>query len=296
MNVHYQAVLVLAGDWPVTPHPTLLPGGKGSTAPKYELPSNVCTFYYLELAVDSRLQRKVDQLRQVLEGSKGNITYDWREDLYDREDLGDGRIMPQSWHEGRRYDRFEEPYSPVETRSVRGRRKPQTGSLLALTSENDINEKSRPDSRRRRVASVRHKEPTSSSLPRSGAIYGTLPRKPRKPRSPAPDLQPLVRRSTVSKENVSLEESDEEAQTKHRALSASPVRKIVKKKPPNSLDIMYSKNQALDTKPRTFRTRRKNVSKSLPNPPKEEEKEATDNLSEDTFSMTYSEEDKREAK
>jgi len=77
-NVHYQAVLVLAGDWPVTPHPTLLPGGKGSTAPKYELPSNVCTFYYLELAVDSRLQRKVDQLRQVLEGSKGNITYDWR--------------------------------------------------------------------------------------------------------------------------------------------------------------------------------------------------------------------------
>jgi len=77
-NVPYQAVLVLAGDWPVTPHPTLLPGGKGSTAPKYEMPSSVFTFYYLELAIDSRLQRKVDQLRQVLEGSKGNITYDWR--------------------------------------------------------------------------------------------------------------------------------------------------------------------------------------------------------------------------
>jgi len=77
-NVLYQAVLVLAGDWPVTPHPTLLPGGKGSTAPKYEMPSSVFTFYYLELAIDSRLQRKVDQLRQVLEGSKGNITYDWR--------------------------------------------------------------------------------------------------------------------------------------------------------------------------------------------------------------------------
>jgi len=77
-NVPYQAVLVLAGDWPVTPHPTLLPGGKGSTAPKYELPSSACTFYYLELAIDSRLQRKVDQLKQVLEGSKGNITYDWR--------------------------------------------------------------------------------------------------------------------------------------------------------------------------------------------------------------------------
>ena len=36
------------------------------------------TFYYLELAIDSRLQRKVDQLRQVLNGSRGNITYDWR--------------------------------------------------------------------------------------------------------------------------------------------------------------------------------------------------------------------------
>ena len=77
-NVPYQAVLVLAGDWPVTPHPTLLPGGKGSTAPKYEMPSHACTFYYLELAMDSRLQRKVDQLKQVLEGCSGNITYDWR--------------------------------------------------------------------------------------------------------------------------------------------------------------------------------------------------------------------------
>jgi len=77
-NVPYQAVLVLAGDWPITPHPTLLPGGKGSTAPKYEMPSNNFTFYYLELAIDSRLKRKVDQLKQVLEGSRGNITYDWR--------------------------------------------------------------------------------------------------------------------------------------------------------------------------------------------------------------------------
>jgi len=78
-NIPYQAILVLAGDWPLTPHPTLLPGGKGSKAPKYELPtSGVFTFYYMELAMDSKLQRKVGQLRQVLEGSKGNITYDWR--------------------------------------------------------------------------------------------------------------------------------------------------------------------------------------------------------------------------
>lgn len=77
-NIQYQAILVLAGDWPITPHPTLFPGGKGSKAPKYEIPRGDFTFYYLELALDSRLKRKVDQLKEVLAGSKGNITYDWR--------------------------------------------------------------------------------------------------------------------------------------------------------------------------------------------------------------------------
>jgi len=77
-NINYQAILVLAGDWPITPHPTLFPGGQGSKAPKYELPKGDFTFYYLELALDSRLKRKVDQLKEVLAGSKGNITYDWR--------------------------------------------------------------------------------------------------------------------------------------------------------------------------------------------------------------------------
>jgi len=77
-NIQYQAILVLAGDWPITPHPTLFPGGKGSKAPKYEIPRGNFTFYYLELALDSRLKRKVDQLKEVLAGSKGNITYDWR--------------------------------------------------------------------------------------------------------------------------------------------------------------------------------------------------------------------------
>eukprot|EP00092_Neocalanus_flemingeri_P016958 GFUD01018343.1.p1 GENE.GFUD01018343.1~~GFUD01018343.1.p1 ORF type:complete len:440 (+),score=159.29 GFUD01018343.1:84-1403(+) len=77
-NIQYQAILVLAGDWPITPHPTLFPGGKGSKAPKYDVPKGDFTFYYLELALDSRLKRKVDQLKEVLAGSKGNITYDWR--------------------------------------------------------------------------------------------------------------------------------------------------------------------------------------------------------------------------
>jgi len=76
-NIQYQAILVLAGDWPITPHPTMFPGGKGSKAPKYEMPKDH-TFYYLELALESRMKRKVDMLKEVLAGSKGNITYDWR--------------------------------------------------------------------------------------------------------------------------------------------------------------------------------------------------------------------------
>ena len=77
-NVQYQALAVLAGDWPSTPHTTLFPGGKGSKAPKYELPPGDFTFYYLELALESRLQRRVDRLKNILSGSKGSISYDWR--------------------------------------------------------------------------------------------------------------------------------------------------------------------------------------------------------------------------
>ena len=208
-------------------------------------------------------------------------------DMYEEEGTNDKRIMPQSWHEGRTYERFEEDDSPVQTRAVRGRRKPQTGSLMALTNESDINDRNIPDPRRRRVGSVRHKDPVSStSIPRSGSLYGTMPRKPRKPRSPLPDMQPLVRRSTLSKENVSLEESEGETQSKHRAFSASPKRKVVKKKPPSSLEI----------KSPPIRTKR-NISKKLPKQTEEyEDIEPPDNISEDAFSMTYSEEDKKEGK
>ena len=50
---------MLAGFWPSCPHPTLFPGGQGSVAPSYELPSGTFTFYYLELALEAKLQRKV---------------------------------------------------------------------------------------------------------------------------------------------------------------------------------------------------------------------------------------------
>merc|ERR1712037_129443 len=60
------------------PHPTLLPGGQGSVAPMYELPGGTFTFYYLELALEAKLQRKVNQLKEILGRSKGQIQYDWR--------------------------------------------------------------------------------------------------------------------------------------------------------------------------------------------------------------------------
>merc|ERR1711935_137232 len=77
-SVEFQAITVLAGYWPLCPHPTLLPGGQGSSAPMYELPGGTFTFYYLELALEAKLQRKVNQLKEILGRSKGQIQYDWR--------------------------------------------------------------------------------------------------------------------------------------------------------------------------------------------------------------------------
>jgi len=81
-NVEYQAISVLAGFWPPCPHPTLFPGGQGSVAPMYDIPSGDFTFYYLELALEAKLQRKVTQLKEILSRSKGQIQYDWKNVQY----------------------------------------------------------------------------------------------------------------------------------------------------------------------------------------------------------------------
>merc|ERR1719330_673435 len=81
-NVEYRAIHVLAGFWPLTPHPTLFPGGQGSAAPMYDLPAGTFTFYYLELALEAKLQRKVNQLKEILSKSKGQIQYDWKNVQY----------------------------------------------------------------------------------------------------------------------------------------------------------------------------------------------------------------------
>jgi len=81
-NIEYQAIFVLAGFWPLTPHPTLLPGGRGSVAPKYELPSGTFTFYYLELGLEAKLGRKVNLLKEILNRSNGRVQYDWKNVKY----------------------------------------------------------------------------------------------------------------------------------------------------------------------------------------------------------------------
>ena len=45
---------------------------------RYELPSGSFTFYYMELALEAKLQRKVNQLKEILTKSKGQIQYDWK--------------------------------------------------------------------------------------------------------------------------------------------------------------------------------------------------------------------------
>jgi len=81
-NIEYQAIVVIAGSWPITPHPTLMPGGQGSISPSYELPSGNYTFYYMELALEGRLTRKVQDLKELLNRKDGNISYDWNNVKY----------------------------------------------------------------------------------------------------------------------------------------------------------------------------------------------------------------------
>lgn len=63
----YQAACVLAGSWPTTPHPTLIPGGRGTYAPIFEPPVVPSTWYYMELVKETELHRKADKFRELLE-------------------------------------------------------------------------------------------------------------------------------------------------------------------------------------------------------------------------------------
>jgi len=77
-ELKYQAVTVFAGTWPRVPHPTLLPGGNGTYAPKFDLPEDrdKSTFYYMELGLEPRLQKKVNQVKYLLEETRG-LKLEW---------------------------------------------------------------------------------------------------------------------------------------------------------------------------------------------------------------------------
>jgi len=78
-NLPYQAVCVLAGSWPTSPYPTLLPGGEGSYSQAFDISSEQKdTFYYLELALEAKLGRKLAMLKEVLSHTRGNVVFDWR--------------------------------------------------------------------------------------------------------------------------------------------------------------------------------------------------------------------------
>ena len=96
---------------------------------------------------------------------------------------------------------------------------------------------------------------------------------------------------------MSLEESYGEISSKHQTISASPVRKAIRKKPPSSLEIKKDyriKNEEIS---RPLRLKNK-TSKNLPRKTEDKDNipEVADDLSEDSVSMTYSEEEKKEVK
>jgi len=141
-NVEYQAIAVMAGFWPLTPHPTLLPGGQGSVAPMYELPSGTFTFYYMELALEAKLQRKVNQLKEILTKSKGQIQYDWkavqyiqsREQFIDwKQTMGGNRKPPQKRGPRECLDSFRATAMEEEDLKTEGRTKVTTKQVAERT-------------------------------------------------------------------------------------------------------------------------------------------------------------------
>ena len=173
---------------------------------------------------------------------------------YDDEDPRYERAMPLSWNEDSRYSRFEALDDPVETRSMRGHRKPQTGSILALTSRSDNYDYASDsnDVKRRRGGSVRQSYiGASSSLPRTGSVYATLPRQTRKSKSP----QPIGKRLTLSKENIPKE--SEIIPKLNRTVSVSPIKKKKKMPPRSSFDSQMElsfKKELKQRPPRVIRS------------------------------------------
>ena len=72
-NLQYQAILVLAGSWPLS-LPSLLPGGPGTYSQAYDVPADM-TFYYLELCLDAKLAKKIESLKDELSRTRGEVVF-----------------------------------------------------------------------------------------------------------------------------------------------------------------------------------------------------------------------------
>ena len=235
----------------------------------------------------------LNDLRQARSGDR-QIYHDSMEDI-----PGERRLMPRSWHESQRYETMEYEDDVVQTRPVRGRRRPYTGSLLAITSDTETRESTNEVQpiTRRRGGSVRlktaEKMSPSSSLSRSGSLYATLPRKPRKPRSPLTDYKPPSRRSTLEKEKVPKEEVNTHGGGKtQRTMSVSPIKKRVRRPPPNTFDTRLESGLE---KEKSVRTSKKIKRKEESTPEETLTISEVENM-EDSFSMTYSEEEVKDTK
>ena len=133
---------------------------------------------------------------------------------YDNQGTNDRRVKSQSWHEGhstgRISEHFKEDDSPVQTGAVSGRRKPHTGSL----KWSQVIEAIRiPGRGGQHLLDRRNMPPLHQFLEVDHYMAKTKIPFTR-------ELQPLIRRSALSKENVSLDESDVDTSFKHKIFSA----------------------------------------------------------------------------
>jgi len=115
-DISYQAIWVLAGTWPHSIHPTLLPGGAGSVFPStYQVPDHH-TFYYCDIELESKLQRKVNNFYDILADMRGQISFDDRgvihiqgpQDHADWKSQFTGRKPPQNRKKAKRSGEKEE--------------------------------------------------------------------------------------------------------------------------------------------------------------------------------------------
>lgn len=85
-GICYQATSIMIGEWPKTPHPTMLPSDQSVCAPCYNVPRNF-GFFHLNLFRDSQLDSQLYNFKQVVavKGTnlmKTDLNIDSSDDFY----------------------------------------------------------------------------------------------------------------------------------------------------------------------------------------------------------------------